>query len=483
MINNIFTEKVRMSNSAMDFVVIKNSKFPNKPVIKQEKFYDYTIRYLETELGNKYLVTDLIDQYTKLNDKKRIKVADYLRLDECVNFIDDLANFYHVADLRHDNKFTVEQYKTYILEKYSFEGYYINIKSEAYVMCEDLLLKYLYWLDSIFAIKVNSFMSKLRHEDNDFLNKQLIVVKTDNEKLQLTIDELTTKNQELAKTNKSLSDKNLELTKLNAEIITKHDELNLVNYELKQSVKTLEDNNKDLLNSIDKLESTNEKLGNAKQELEQVLHETEDAKQCLEKELKELNTTKQNLEDKLAELDSVNEDLASKLAEKQKLLEELEALNKQLTNLKNHYKKHFVDPSKTTESWLVCVEMTKLVEEKSIKLQLRYLNESEENSSHINTTKYLVYVANTPCGHDIRYYCLDKFQEIMERHNGLKLTERSYMLSLPNFTDDRTIDDRLDTIVYWRLNPKQSIVDDLVNMFNESIDQNSWTDSKLYTQF
>ena len=377
----------------------------------------------------------------------------------------------------------IEQYKTYILEKYSFEGYYINIKTEAYVMCEDLLLKYLYWLDSIFAIKVNRFMSKLRHEDNDFLNKQLIVVKTDNEKLQLTIDELTTKNQELAKTNKSLSDKNLELTKLNAEIITKHDELNLVNYELKQSVKTLEDNNKELLDSIDKLESTNEKLGNAKQELEQVLHETEDAKQCLEKELKELNTTKQNLEDKLAELDSVNEDLASKLAEKQKLLEELEALNKQLTNLKNHYKKHFVDPSKTTESWLVCVEMTKLVEEKSIKLQLRYLNESEENSSHINTTKYLVYVANTPCGHDIRYYCLDKFQEIMERHNGLKLTERSYMLSLPNFTDDRTIDDRLDTIVYWRLNPKQSIVDDLVNMFNESIDQNSWTDSKLYTQF
>lgn len=479
-----------MSNSAMDFVVIKNSKFPNKPVIKQEKFYDYTIRYLETELGNKYLVTDLIDQYTKLNSTIRIRVVDYLKNQDTIRFVDNLAIYYHDENTRHGNKFTIEQYKTYILEKYSFEGYDINISSEAYVMCEDLLLKYLYWLDSIFAIKVNRFMSKLRHEDNDFLNKQLIVVKTDNDKLQLTIDELTTKNQELAKTNKSLSDKNLELTKLNAEIITKHDELNLVNYELKQSVKTLEDNNKELLDSIDKLESTNNKLestnenlDNAKQELEHVLHETEDTKQCLEKELKELNTAKQNLEDKLAELDSVNEDLASKLAEKQKLLEELEALNKQLTNLKNHYKKHFVDPSKTTESWLVCVEMTKLVDEKSIKLQLRYLNESEENSSHINTTKYLVYVANTPCGHDIRYYCLDKFQEIMERHNGLKLTERSYMLSLPDFTDDRTIDNRLDTIVYWRLNPKQSIVDDLVKMFNESIDQNSWTDSKLYTQF
>ena len=104
MIKIIFTKKVRMSNSAMDFVVIKNSKFPNKPVIKQEKFYDYTIRYLETELGNKYLVTDLIDQYTKLNDKKRIRIVDYLRLGDCSDFIDNLAIYYHDADLRHGNK-------------------------------------------------------------------------------------------------------------------------------------------------------------------------------------------------------------------------------------------------------------------------------------------------------------------------------------------------------------------------------------------
>ena len=76
---------------------ISNTKFPDKPEIIQSKFYDYNIRYLNAKTGKKFLVTDLLDQYAKNNNKQRIKLENYLRLQNTQNLIDELAKEYNTS--------------------------------------------------------------------------------------------------------------------------------------------------------------------------------------------------------------------------------------------------------------------------------------------------------------------------------------------------------------------------------------------------
>ena len=135
---------------------ISNTKFPNKPKIIQTKFCDYIIRYLDDKTGKKFLVTDLLNQYAKNNNKQRIKLENYLRLQDTQNFIDELAKEYNTSNSNSNN----------VLEKYSFEGYDFTISSEAYVMNEDLLIDCLRWLDKIFASKFIGFLSELSNEEN-----------------------------------------------------------------------------------------------------------------------------------------------------------------------------------------------------------------------------------------------------------------------------------------------------------------------------
>ena len=167
---------------------ISNTKFPDKPEIIQSKFYDYNIRYLNAKTGKKFLVTDLLDQYAKNNNKQRIKLENYLRLQETKNFINVLNKEVHASDPRHDPKFTEDLRNNDILEKYSFEGYDLNISSEAYVMKEELLTDCLYWLDKTFAAKVTKFLTKLRNEDNDYLKNSLKLKR----KTMISLDSLLT---------------------------------------------------------------------------------------------------------------------------------------------------------------------------------------------------------------------------------------------------------------------------------------------------
>ena len=387
---------------------ISNTKFPDKPEIIQTKFYDYNIRYLNAKTGKKFLVTDLLDQYAKNNNKQRIKLENYLRLQETKNLINVLNKEVYASDLRHDPKFTEDLRNNDILEKYSFEGYDLNISSEAYVMKEELLTDCLYWLDKSFAAKVTNFLSKLRNEDNDYLKKQLEIEKKDNDKLRIVIDELEFKNKELTAVNNKLEDKNKQLEKL---------------------IK--------------------------------------------------------DLDNKLSELNKVNDDLNDKLNKLNQVNAELERKTQELIQVRNHLRNHYVNPYKGTETWSVSIELTKVVEFNQLKIQLKYTNEATGNIRNLCLKRSLFCLMHTPCGHDIRYYCLDKFQNILESYHGVKTTDRSYTINLKDYLDTSINLETLcfDTCEYYELKPKQGLLTELKEMIVSAVKDNYWNDTRLMYMF
>ena len=211
---------------------ISNTKFPNKPKIIQTKFCDYIIRYLDDKTGKKFLVTDLLNQYAKNNNKQRIKLENYLRLQNTQNLIDELAKEYNTSNSNSNN----------VLEKYSFEGYDFTISSEAYVMNEDLLIDCLRWLDKIFASKFIGFLSELNNEDNIYLKQQLENEKKNKDILKLVLNKLESNNSKLTDDKNKLIAKNNQLNnklsvlnKVNEDLELKKLELNYVNTKLIQA--------------------------------------------------------------------------------------------------------------------------------------------------------------------------------------------------------------------------------------------------------
>ena len=419
-----------------DLQPIVNTKFPDKPEIIQTKFYDYNIRYLNDKTGKKFLVTDLLDQYAKNNNRSRVRLDHYLRMKDTEEFIDNLCNEYHDPDPGHGIKFTKDRIKKDFLEKYSFEGYDLNISSEAYVMKEELLTDCLYWLDKSFASKVTRFLSKLRNADNDYLKKQLEIEKKDNDKLRLVIDELEFKNRELTDVVNKLDTKNKELTSVNNELKIKNKELTDVN---------------------NKLETKNNQL---------------------DKLTKDLN-------DKLSELNKVNEDLQSKLNKLNQVNEELERKTQELIQVRNHLRNHYVSPYKGTETWSVSIELSKLVKTKQIRIQLKYTNEATENIRNRSLRRSLFCLLNTPCGHDIRYYCLDEFQKILESYHGIKTTSRSYTMNLSDYLNTDINIELLDfdSCSCYELKPKQELLSSFRNMLESAIKNNHWNDTRLLYMF
>lgn len=210
---------------------ISNTKFPDKPKIIQTKFCDYIIRYLDDKTGKKFLVTDLLNQYAKNNNKQRIKLENYLRLQNTQNLIDELAKEYNTSNSNSNN----------VLEKYSFEGYDFTISSEAYVMNENLLIDCLRWLDKIFASKFIGFLSKLSNEENIYLKQQLENEKKNKDILKLVLNKLESNNSKLTNDknkliteNNQLDNKLSVLNKVNEELELKKIELNCVNNKLIQ---------------------------------------------------------------------------------------------------------------------------------------------------------------------------------------------------------------------------------------------------------
>ena len=141
------------------------------------KFLDYDIRSCYIDNVEMFLVSDLIRQYNKIN-KTNKQLSDYLRTKdtkELLNAMNEEINEGFLGpenspDLIFNNKnnnFDIPHIIKFIkLQKHS--GVTIG-----YVVCEELLIQCLMWVNKKFAIKVSKFLKNLRSINNDRFNEIL----------------------------------------------------------------------------------------------------------------------------------------------------------------------------------------------------------------------------------------------------------------------------------------------------------------------
>ena len=130
------------------------------------------------------------------------------------NFILDKQVDKDYKSMTKDQRYLLSSYNynvSGVIHIINVDGYNIDFNSTIYIMCEQLLIQYLMWIDIEFAIKVSSFLETLRHQDIDFLEKNLEIIKLENNELKLitqqqadTINTLQTEISELTSTKQNL---------------------------------------------------------------------------------------------------------------------------------------------------------------------------------------------------------------------------------------------------------------------------------------
>lgn len=281
------------NTNQQDIVVLKNTKYPDKPDLIKDKFYNYNIYHACIDNVEMYAVSEILRQYAKEHNKSRIRVNDYLRLESTKRYINVLDKAYNKThdsvntqnkdlsineknidqitdedDLQNnqekeniDDKITEKfDNKQGIIIKFSYDGYGIINTSYTVMMCEKLLIHYLMRLDMEFANTIYDFLMKLRSRDNDCLKKNLEIAELEkselklmNEKQAQLISEVNTKCNELSEINSKLESNLNDLKSVNTELESKNKDLESVNTEL-------ESKNNDLNNVVSDLESKNKEL-------------------------------------------------------------------------------------------------------------------------------------------------------------------------------------------------------------------------------
>ena len=185
-----------------------NRKDPSKPVLKSMMFYGYYIRYFDFEYGQMFVVSDLLTQYCKNNNKGRIQFNHFLRLDSTSKVIDILANI-ESDEKSHHLKTQVKVNKNLnikgIIEiNEDIKDYDIdsNITSKTYIICEKLLNLCLIWIDPVFAVQVSSFLEACRKQ---YFNNILSTRNNNIKQLTLENNDLHTEIERLNNDNKALT--------------------------------------------------------------------------------------------------------------------------------------------------------------------------------------------------------------------------------------------------------------------------------------
>lgn len=320
------------NNTSLDNDVIKNTKYPDKPDIHIVNYYNYKIRSLNINGIEMYIASDLSNQYTQLNNKKKILLADFLRLDKTKHIIDKLCKIHNLhkntvdndekyrygsfhiytkdqKDPNNDTNISLNEDTSYVIQMYSFAGYDLEIASQAYVMCEQLLFQFLSWFNIDFAIEISNFLEQLRHQDNDFLKKNLEIVEIENNELKL----MNSKQVNLIK----------DINSKNEELVSKNNELTIVNTQLDKSNSELHKVNKTLYTEKNKLQLVLEDKDNAIEDLKEIMADVEDKCKDLEEKNKELDSKNQSLIVLNNDIDKAKQELEALLAEKQKLINQL----------------------------------------------------------------------------------------------------------------------------------------------------------------
>ena len=186
--------------------VYTNHVDPSKPVLKSMMFYGYYIRYFDFEYGQMFVVSDLLTQYAKQHNLKKLRFNDYLRLNKTPEIIEALCknkgvgNSRHLLELIKNNEdITIEGIIEII---YDIADYKINITSKTYLICERLLNLCLMWADPIFAINVSGFLEMSRKQ---YFNN-ILTTRNNN------IKQLTLENNDLHREIERLNNDNKALT-------------------------------------------------------------------------------------------------------------------------------------------------------------------------------------------------------------------------------------------------------------------------------
>ena len=186
--------------------VYTNHIDPSKPVLKSMMFYGYYIRYFDFEYGQMFVVSDLLTQYAKQHNLKKLRFNDYLRLNKTPEIIEALCknkgvgNSRHLLELIKNNEdITIEGIIEII---YDIADYKINITSKTYLICERLLNLCLMWADPIFAINVSGFLVMSRKQ---YFNNILTTRNNNIKQLSLEITDLHTEIERLNNDNKVLT--------------------------------------------------------------------------------------------------------------------------------------------------------------------------------------------------------------------------------------------------------------------------------------
>ena len=366
------TEVIRVSKPN-DAVVILNQKFPDRPSLIQDKFFDYNVYHVCIDGVEMYAVTELLRQYAEINNKPRISLQNYLQLESTKNYINMLYKKYcpknkipsiknnhevsndlhdawdpkHREDLEKDStdiesvekdNFDAKEFdivyknsdRPGIITKFSFDGYGFSTLKEATLMCEKLLTHCLMWLDINFADDIFNFIEKLRHQDNDFLKHNLEIVEIENNELKLMTqkqtqlisdiqsknDELNSKNKELEVVNTSLDTKNKDLVKINSTLESKNASLSKINSKLNTKINELNKINSEINSKNNYLQRINSDLNSKVKKLE-------DINSTLNAKTEELKSVNKDLENTITMLKQKQSELELVIADKNEVIEDL----------------------------------------------------------------------------------------------------------------------------------------------------------------
>ena len=484
------------NTNQQDIVVIKNTKYPDKPDLIKDKFYDYNIYHACIDNVEMYAVNEILRQYAKEHNKSRIRVNDYLRLESTKRYINvlckahdnihdsgNIQNIHNDPDLGHceenkdlptnnknidkitneddlqnnqekkniDDKITEKfDNKQGIIIKFSYDGYGFINTSYTVMMCEKLLIHCLMWLDMEFANTIYDFLIKLRSQDNDYLKKNLEIVELEkselklmNEKQAQLISEVNTKCNELSEINSKLESNLNDLESVNTELESKNKDLESVNTEL-------ESKNNDLNNVVSDLESKN-------------------------KELNKINSC----------IDKAKKDLESLVETQQKYISELEP-----RQVRNTYK----------TNWILYFHKRMIVRKNYqiyILVSFGYRNNKRFKKSIRDTMIYSI--KNIPNSQVARQDMTTLIYQSMMSCNGVKLESNGYrntlIFKLTDFCDSEDIGftmlDIIEALQYQnqklryeelkdiiiKIQPCQKILDTLNIVYNKIINNNTWYES------
>ena len=272
------------------------------------KFYNYTIDYVIINGIKMYVVSNIIQQYNKINKTDKT-LAYWLRLKETRALFNTIVEEYKKTNNNDD--FLIPDYNQELknnknndknkddckIDKNIDKTYGINIpgiiqrldffidnfyKKNVYLVNAVLLHDIICWLDRSFAYKLYSYLETIREQDNDKLTTEINSQKIIIDELQLKSDNLHKINSEQQQKITELSDTNSKLTKENEALVKENKfyefcdkNSSAVITDLKKDINTLKEVNDNVSKINISLVFKNTKLNNMLNESNTRLRELE----------------------------------------------------------------------------------------------------------------------------------------------------------------------------------------------------------------